>query len=560
MLSSLRIKNLALVEDLALEPGAAFTVLTGETGAGKSLLVDALGLLLGAKADAEAVRQGEDRATVEGVVEGRGDAWLALLKEKGLPEEVPVVLRREVSAAGRSRAWINGAPCTAGDLRAAGRLWMRLTSQHDHQDLLSEERHLALLDEVLGLEADLDAEVSALREAVAALQARRRSEATRERRLEELEEQLADLAKLSPQPQEASRLRAEREPLRYGAQLEAAFKEAAEALDEAAPNVSTAHRAWVRAVQHFPDGAPDQDRMRSLLLELEDLLEVSWDHARRWSQAGADRLEEVEARLAKFERLSRRHRCEPDELAETWKALQAEQRALQGGAESAEALEKKVRVCAQVYAAAATSLHGIRAERLPALEAEVHGRLARLGMKGARLQLALSLAEEAGSPVEIQGRAVRVSPAGYSALQIRIESNPGEGFRPLARIASGGELSRLMLSMLGAGLALGAHQEPLTLVLDEVDAGLGGETALRVGEAIAELGSRHQVLAVTHLAQVASRAAAHLSISKHTELGRTRSRHDLLQGEARLRELARLLSGHPDRPEALEHAKVLLEA
>lgn len=560
MLSSLRIKNLALVEDLALDLGSGFTVLTGETGAGKSLLVDALSLLVGAKADAEAVRRGEERATVEAVVEGRGAEWLAFLRDKGLPEEVPAVLRREVSTGGRSRAWINGAPCAAGDLREAGRLWMRLTSQHDHQNLLSEDRHLALLDEVLGLEVDLSAEVGVLREAEGALKARRQSEAQRERRLEELEEQLADLAKLAPKPNEATQLRAEREPLRHAAQLEAAFREAAEALGEAAPQVQTALRAWARAIVHFPDGAPQQDRLRSLALELDDLLETSRDQARHWAAAGAEKLEAMETRLAAFERLARRQRCEPDELASRFQALQEEQRMLQGGGESLEALEKKVREAAKVYAAAATKVHERRAQALPKLEAEVHGRLSRLGMKGARIQLALALAEETGSSVEVQGKAVRVSSSGYSALQMKIESNPGEGFRPLGKIASGGELSRLMLALLGSGIALGATTEALTLVLDEVDAGLGGETALQVGEAIAELGSRHQVLAVTHLAQVASRATRHLAISKHVDAGRTRSRHDLLEGEARLRELARLLSGHPDRPEALEHAKVLLEA
>ena len=191
-------------------------------------------------------------------------------------------------------------------------------------------------------------------------------------------------------------------------------------------------------------------------------------------------------------------------------------------------------------------------------------RLGRLGMKGARIQLRLSLAEEPSSPVQQSGRSVRVAAQGFSALAIWIEPNPGESFRPLAKIASGGELSRLMLALVGAGLALGpastsAVRDGLTLVLDEVDAGLGGETALAVGKAVAELGKAHQVLAVTHLAQVAARADRHGRLHKETEGGRTRSALGWVAGEARNRELARLLSGHPDRPEALEHAKVLLE-
>src|SRR5512133_859547 len=503
MLSFLRIQNLALVEDLSLEWGPGFTVLTGETGAGKSLLVDALSLLVGARGDGELVRHGAERATVEAVVEGRFEAWRAFLAERGLPEEQPVVLRRQVGA-GRSRAWINGASCALADLREAGRLWMRLTSQHDHQSLLGEERHLTLIDEVLGIEPSLDAPAAAVREAEAALKARRRSEAEREQRMEQLAEALADLDKLVPKPGEWAQLKADREPLRHAVHLEQAFREAAEALDDGIPKVELAHKALVRAVAHWPDAVAEQDRLRSAVLELEDLLALSQDQALRWAQAGADRIEAMEARLALYERLARRHRCEPEELAARQQILRDEQRALLAGDVSVKELEKALAKAAEAYRQVAEALHGRRSEAIPKLEAEVQKRLGRLGMKGARLQLGVALA--------------------------------------------------------GAGLALGAGvKDGLTLVLDEVDAGLGGETALAVGKAVAELGRAHQVLAVTHLAQVAARADRHGRLHKETEGGRTRSALGWVAGEARNRELARLLSGHPDRPEALEHAKVLLE-
>ncbi|WP_291270529.1 DNA repair protein RecN [Geothrix sp.] len=564
MLSSLRIQNLALVEDLSLDWGPGFTVLTGETGAGKSLLVDALSLLVGARGDGELVRHGAERATVEAVVEGRFEAWRGFLAERGLPEEQPVVLRREVGA-GRSRAWINGASCSLADLRDAGRLWMRLTSQHDHQSLLGEERHLALVDEVLGIEPSLEIEAAAVRTAEAALKARRRSETEREQRLEQLAEALADLDKLAPKPGEWAQLRADREPLRHAVHLEQAFREAAEALNAGLPKVELAHKALVRAVNHWPDAIAEQDRLRSVTLELEDLLALVQDQAIRWAGAGADRIEAMEARLAQYERLARRHRCEPEELVVRAQALRDEQRALLAGDASVKELEAALAKVVEAYRAAAEVLHGKRAAAIPKLEAEVQKRLGRLGMKGARLQLRLSLAEEAGSPVQQSGRSVRVAAQGFSALAIWIEPNPGEGFRPLAKIASGGELSRLMLALVGAGLAPGIGirgagvKDALTLVLDEVDAGLGGETALAVGKAVAELGRAHQVLAVTHLAQVAARADRHGRLHKETEGGRTRSALGWVAGEARNRELARLLSGHPDRPEALEHAKVLLE-
>ena len=560
MLASLRIQNLALVEDLSLDWGPGFTVLTGETGAGKSLLVDALSLLVGARGDGELVRRGAERAVVEAVVEGRFEAWRAFLADRGLQEDQPVVLRREVGP-GRSRAWVNGASCSLADLREAGRLWMRLTSQHDHQSLLGEERHLALIDEVLGLDPGLEAEATAVREAEAALKARRRSQAERESRLEQMAEALADLDKLAPKPGEWEQLRAEREPLRHAVHLAQAFREAADALGEGVPKVELAHKALVKAVMHWPDAVAEQDRLRSAVLELEDLLALAQDQALRWSKGGADRIEVLEARLALYERLARRHRCEPFELPEVARALREEQASLLAGDAPIRELEAALARAAEVYRAAAEALHERRSAALPKLEAEVQKRLARLGMKGARIQLRLTLAEDPGSPVLHQGRPMRVAAPGFSALALWIESNPGEGFRPLAKIASGGELSRLMLALMSAGLTLGkGEREALTLVLDEVDAGLGGETALAVGQAVAELGRAHQVLAVTHLAQVASRADRHGRLSKETEGGRTRSALGWMEGEARTRELARLLSGHPDRPEALEHARVLLQA
>lgn len=561
MLASLRIQNLALVEDLSIDLRSGFTVLTGETGAGKSLLVDALSLLVGARGDGDLVRQGTGRALVEAVAEGNFEVWQAFLGERGLPEEQPVVLRREVAANGRSRAWLNGGACSLADLREAGRIWMRLTSQHDHQSLMAEERHLGLLDEVLGIRVDLQAQAGEVREAQARLSARKRSESQRGERLAWLEEQIGDLEKLAPRPGEWGQLRSEREPLRHAVQLEASFRESAEELDQAGRHVESGHRALARTAQILPEAQAEVDRLRSVMLELEDLLALAQDQTIRWSREGVDRIEALEARLAQFEKLARRHRCEPDELAGRLAELKQEQDDLQAGSTSLKDLEAALARACEAYRAAAEALHQRRAAQVPGLEKEVHKRLKHLGMAGARLQVRLTLAEDPASPVTQAGRPVRVSAQGCSALAIWIEPNVGEGFRPLAKIASGGELSRLMLALQGAGMALGGDGgEPLVLVLDEVDAGIGGETAIAVGAAVGELGRRHQVLAVTHLAQVAARADHHGLLRKEVQDGRTRSGLAWLAGAERVRELARLLSGHPDRPEALAHARSLLGA
>jgi DNA repair protein RecN (Recombination protein N) len=222
-------------------------------------------------------------------------------------------------------------------------------------------------------------------------------------------------------------------------------------LQEGVPKVELAHKALMRAVAHWPDAVSEQDRLRSAVLELEDLLALAQDQALRWAGAGADRIEAMEARLAMYERQARRQRCEPEELPARMQTLRDEQSALLSGDASIKELEAGLRRVAESYRVVAEALHGVRTAAIPKLEAEVQKRLGLLGMKGARIQLRLSLAEESGSPVQQSGRPVRVTAQGFSTLAIWIEPNPGEGFRPLAKIASGGELSRLMLALVGAG-------------------------------------------------------------------------------------------------------------
>ena len=530
--------------------------MTGETGAGKSLLVDALALLLGARGDSEFVRAGEERATVEAVIDGNFEKWDYLLRERGLPAEQPIIIRREVSSGSRSRAWINGSPVALADLREAGKIWIRLTSQHDHQSLLREERHLGLFDEIIGIQADLSTEAMAVQDAEIRLKVRRDSEANRENRLEDLAEILGNLEKLAPKPHEWTQLKAEREPLRHATHLEEAWKESAEAFRNARPYLETAQRALSRVVAILPDMQFEQDRMRSVLIELDDLQARSEDESAKWSVRGANRLEEVESRLARYERFARRLHCEPDELSEKLALLKNERAALMDGDESIAELEKVLKIAADTYCSAAVALQTLRQEHIRPLEKKIHKHLAQLGMSGARLQIRICTAEDPKSSVFLQGRGIRVSKKGATHLAFWIEPNVGEGFRPLEKIASGGELSRIMLSMMGAGKGIG---EDLTLVLDEVDAGIGGETAIAVGESIRDLGRKHQVLAVTHLAQVAARADHHGVLYKETLVGRTRATLTWAEGEQQIRELARLLSGHPDGAEAQAHAKSLLK-
>ena len=559
MLTRLRIQNLALVEDLVLDLESGFTVLTGETGAGKSLLVDALSLLVGSRGDSDTVRRGEDRAVVEGTLQVPRAPWEIFLETKGFKIEFPVQLRREVSSAGRSKAWINQSVCSLGDLKEAGRLWMRLTSQHDHQSLLNEDHHLALLDEVLGIEPCLEALVSQVQKDHLALRARQRSEADRERRLLELSGYFEALDQLEPRAGEWSQLKEEREPLRHAAQLAQLYQEMCREFEQITPSLDALLRAGHRASTLWGESAPTQDRLKQTLLELEDIKALAEEAAQKWVGAGTHRIEEVENRLALYEKLARIHRSEPDDLSSIHLSLKQEQKMLQDGGGSIEVYEKALKLSAQAYGQAALALHQKRETALPELEQQLHERLQHLGMNQARVQFRLSYGIDPQSPLVHEGQSLRIDLRGVSQLSIWIESNTGEGFRPLSKIASGGELSRLMLSLLGAGLHRPGHQgRTLTLVLDEVDAGVGGETAIRVGESIEALGGYHQVLSVTHLAQVAARSTHHLFLSKETNAGRTRSRCERLEGESRVGEIARLLSGESQKKETLDLAKSLL--
>lgn len=559
MIISLRIHNLALVDDLSVDFNSGLTVLTGETGAGKSLLVDAIALLIGTRGDGSLVRQGSERAIVESVVDGDPERWNTFLEERGLPNEQPVVLRREISSNGRSRAWLNGSACNLADLRDAGRMWVRLTSQHDYQSLMSEDKHLMLLDEMLGIHPNLATEVEMIKTLQAKFAAKKLSEFTVTERLTWLNENIADLTKLAPKNSEWSNLQLERGPLRHAAQLGHNFSESAEALSQANCSVDICHRILTRTAAMLPTIQGDVDRLHSVMLELEDILAITKSQVSYWSNKGADYIEAIESRMANFEKLARYHHCEPDELAKRLSEMTIERDDLLASNSNIEELILALSKACESYRTTAETLHKRRVTLVQKLEYEVCQQLKNLGITGARLQIRLTIVEDAGSPVIHNGYPVKISVHGFSNAAIWIESNIGEGFKPLSKTASGGELSRLMLALQCAARNLSPNvSNPLVLVLDEIDAGIGGEAAISVGSAINNLSLNHQVLVVTHLAQVAARADHHGLLHKGVQDGRTRSNLVWLSRYDRLAELARLLSGHPNNPEAIAHAQSLL--
>ncbi len=535
MIRFVSIRHLAVIESLDLDLGPGLTVLTGETGAGKSVLVEGIGLLLGGRASADMVRTGAAAAQVQAVID---------------TPEGERVIRREVSAEGRSRAFIDDALVTAGTLRDLVSRWVDLHGQHEHHTLLQPQTHLDLLDRVGGLDPER-ARVAAAYDAL--LQARQAYEATqldaRERaaRIDLLSFQLEEIGRVDPAPDEDERLGAQRQVLASADRLQRLAGEAyADLYDSEGAALERLAATWKRLEElaHIdPAFLPYLDAAPAVKAQLEDLSYFLRDYLTS-IDASPERLQEVEDRLAALERLKRKYGPTLDEvLARRARATQ-ELDTLQHGAEHLEQLREARDAAAGSYLDAARTLSTARQAAAPGLCDRLRQELADLAMP--RAEVAFPLV-----PVEQEGQ---WGPAGIDAGELHLSANPGEAARPLIRVASGGELSRVMLAITVIDRHAASRR---TLVFDEVDAGIGGRVADAVGARLRGLAHEAQVLCVTHLPQVAAHAHHHVRISKDVTAGRTRTRVAPLTGESRVEELARMMAGDTSAP-LLEGARQLL--
>ena len=522
MIRFLGIRDLAVVDALDIEFEGGFNVLTGETGAGKSIIVGALGLLIGGRGGGDLVRTGAARALVQAAFED--------------PEGGETVVRRELPAQGRGRTFLNDELSTAAALKTLGARLVDVHGQHAHQALLDPRSHAGLLDAWGGLEsaaAEVAAAWRSWRDAQARLEAARVDAQERAARVEFLEYQLQEIDGVAPRPGEDEALRNERRRLANAERLLTLAGGAYAILYERDDSVlSTLGAVWrqLDELAALDAGWTEQAAVRDAVVPpLEDLA-----HALRSCAAAVEvsprRLEEVETRLAGVERLVRKHGGTLDAVLERRRAIVSELDDLRGGEKRRAALEGDAAGAREAYRAAAGALSALRVERgrtlVPALEAE----LRRLAMPDGRVEARV----EAGLP---EGR---WGPRGTDRVELLLSANPGEEARPLARVASGGELSRVMLALktLAATDAAGK-----TLVFDEVDAGIGGRAADHVGQRLRALGARYQVLCVTHAPQLAAHAATHFRVSKRVDGGRTRTMVDKLTPDERVAELARLMTG-----------------
>lgn len=550
MLLELRIQDFAVIDRVAVRLAPGLNVLSGETGAGKSIVVGALSLLLGERASADLVRAGADRAVVEGVfdVAERPDI-LDLLAEQGLEaEDGHLILRREVSASGRGRAWVCGAASTAAFVGELGRRLVDLHGQHEHQTLLRQDEQRAILDAY--------AESTALAEEVRAAHARL-LECRRD--LQELEqrraaaEQRADLLRFQAEEIEAARLREDEEELLEAearrlehaedlARLSGTLHQALYAAEDAVTErLGELRRTLDHLIRIDPGQADARELLESALYTLDELGRRMGEYAARIEHDPA-RLDEIRRRQDLLFRLRTKYGPTLADVIATGLRAREELDALDRSALDRRTLEKEEAEARAELERLAGELSARRAAAATRLAEEVGRILPELGLVGGRFEVALEALPEVGG-------------AGAEAVEFRIALNAGFEPRPLARVASGGELSRVMLAL---KTILARLDRVPSLVFDEIDAGIGGVTANRVAANLRRVAECHQVFVITHLPQIAARADHHLRVEKLQTDGRTATRLTELAGEERVRELARMLGGDPDSAASLEHARELL--
>lgn len=552
MLTELRIRNLAVIESVTLPVAPGFNVLSGETGAGKSIIVGALGLLLGERSSADVVRAGADRAVVEGVFDATGNRPLAtLLEERGIEaEDGLLVLRREVGAGGKSRAWINGVTVTTTALASVGRLLVNLHGQHESQALLHDDAQRDVLDALAGATdvamavRDAHAELEFIRNSIADL-SRRRDEAAR--RSDYLRHVVREIDQARLVPGEEERLDDEARRLTHAVELRAQVAQALDAIEDsdagAIHALGVARRAVQSALRLDPAASSLSETIDQALVILQELARdlAAYDAA---LDSDPERLAEVDRRRDQISRVTRKHGGSVEAAITALREARAELEVLDTAAVDLRDLTAREESARGALAAQAARLSKLRQKASRKLASEVEALLPELGLPGGRFLVHLEPAGE-------------ISASGAERVEFRVALNVGHDARPLARTASGGELSRVMLAL--KSILARLDQVP-TLVFDEVDVGIGGTVALRVGDSLRRLAEHHQVLVITHLAQVAARAHHHVVVAKGARGGVSTADISVVQRDDRVAEVARMLGGDPSSKVSRAHARELLEA
>lgn len=552
MLNHIHIRDFAIIDELDLDLHTGMSVLTGETGAGKSILIDALGLALGDRADADVVRQGCKRAEIIANFEladlPEAQAWL---DENELDDDSQCLIRRTIATEGRSRGYINGTPVPIQSLRALGEMLVDIHGQHEHQSLMRVHAQRELLDDYAqhgNLLKQLAGAYKTWREANDEYERLRRAASDRDTRLDFLRYQVQELETLAPQEDEHAKLEQEHVRLANVSRLQDTAHRHIEALDDNEQISATALLS--RAVSEL-DGLREMDgrlgdiadSLNSALTNVEDASKELRHYLDRLD-ADPARLSEIDSRLGSFLDLARKHHVKPGELLHQLDELSNELDSLQHAETRLEGLQAEIGKHFAAYSQLADKLGKSRRKHARTLAKQVTGHMQELGMPGGHFDIVLHARDQAVPSAE-----------GMEKVEFIVSANPGQALKPLNKVASGGELSRISLAI---QVVLANNVRIPTLIFDEVDVGIGGGVAEIVGNRLRSLADNRQVLCVTHLPQVASQAHHHLQVSKTRGKAQTGTHIQALDETARGQEIARMLGGVEITEQTLAHAKEML--
>ena len=545
-LTRIQLQDFVIVHRLELELSPGFSVLTGETGAGKSILIDALQMVLGARADTGVIREGASRCEVSAEFDASSVVreWL---HESGFASEDTILLRRSLDTQGKSRAWINGSAATASQLREAGDLLLDIHGQHAWQSLTRPQAVRSLLDAYAGVQTTpLQSAWKTWREALQQLQQAQTAQDTLAQERERLAWQIGELEKLAPQAGEWEEINGQHSRLSHAQALMEAAQQTVQWLD--GDEQPGATNLLARGIQQLSDLGQVEPQFQALADQLASALAQTEDAAHslhaylRKTDLDPQGLAKLDERIGQWISLARRYKRAPEQLPDVLSGWRAELHQLEAAADL-ESLRHAEQQAQQAWLAAAREVSRLRQTAAPRLAKSVTEAMQQLGMQGGRFEVSLQPLEEPTA-------------GGLEEVAFLVAGHAGSTPRPVGKVASGGELSRIALSIAVTTSELG---EAGTLIFDEVDSGVGGAVAETVGRLMQQLGRHRQVLAVTHLPQVAACADQHLVVSKQVHAGQASSHVEPIHGEERVREIARMLGGERLSDTSLAHAREMLE-
>ena len=553
MLTHIHIRNFAIIDELDLDLADGMTALTGETGAGKSIVVDALGLVLGDRADSSVVRHGAAKADIAATFDiSKLEAARDWLDANDLEGEDECLLRRVISHDGRSKLYINGSPATLQTVRELGNLLVDIHGQHEHQSLLRRDAQRELLDDFAGNEKLLEETAGRFRrwqELDQRLAALSTQGDERRARIELLRFQVGELDALKLQPNEYAELSEEHERLAHGGRLLEIGEEGYNTLYEA--EEQSIHSLLAHQIHNLEEATaldPSLKETLELLKSAQIQVREAADALRHYADAldlDPERLDYVDERLGLMHSLARKHRIKPEELPARFQQLSEELTELDGDAFDVDAIQRDLAAADKAYREVAEKLRARRIAAARELNKGVTEAMQGLGMEGGHFEIAVT-------PDEGE----RYSLHGLDDVEFQVSANPGQPIQPLAKVASGGELSRISLAI--QMIAARSVTVP-TLIYDEVDTGIGGAVAEVVGRQLRRLGVSRQVLCVTHLPQVAAQAHHHLQVAKKKGRDSTQTRIAVLKDDQRIEEIARMLGGVELTEQTLAHAEEMIQ-